>query len=143
MYQLKLATLILFCCLSITMLFAQAPPAPTHLRVSSLQFPEANAIAQTPASYTGAEAAKHLNETATIKDRVDGFHQSANGNMSLNMGGKYPNQAFTAFIPSKNAAELSDAQRYDGQIISVTGKISLYKGKPEIIVTSPSQITAK
>ena len=98
------------------------------------------AIAQTPASYTAAEAAKHINETATIKDRVDGFHQSAKGNMFLNMGGKYPNQVFTAFVPSKNAAEFRDAQRYEGKIISVTGKISLYKGKPEIVVNSASQL---
>jgi len=59
------------------------------------------------------------------------------------MGGAYPNQAFTAFIPSGSAAQFSNAQQYDGRTIAVTGKIQLYKGKPEIIVTSPSQISAK
>jgi hypothetical protein len=98
------------------------------------------AMAESPATYSVAEAASHIGETATVTGMVDGFHQSAKGNMFLNMGGKYPNQAFTAFIPSKNAAAFADAQHYSGQTISVTGKISLYKGKPEIVVTSPSQI---
>jgi hypothetical protein len=58
------------------------------------------AIAQAPPTHTATEAAKHIGETAIVKDRVDGFHKSGKGNIFLNMGGKYPNQAFTAFIPS-------------------------------------------
>jgi ketosteroid isomerase-like protein len=45
------------------------------------------AIAQVPPTYTAAEAAKHVGETATVKDRVDCFHQSGKGNIFLNMGG--------------------------------------------------------
>jgi hypothetical protein len=50
------------------------------------------AIAQAPPTYAAEEAAKHVGETATVKDRVDGFHQSGKGNIFLNMGGKYPKQ---------------------------------------------------
>ena len=89
------------------------------------------------------EAAKHVGETATVTGRVDGVHQSSKGNIFLNMGGKYPNQAFTAFIPSASAAQFSNAQQYEGRTVSVSGKIALYKGKPEIIVNSPSQISVK
>jgi DNA/RNA endonuclease YhcR with UshA esterase domain len=94
-------------------------------------------------NYTAAEAAKHVGETATITDKVDGVHQSGKGNIFLNMGGKYPNQAFTAFIPSASAAQFSNPQQYEGRTVAVSGKINLYKGKPEIIVNSPSQISAK
>jgi DNA/RNA endonuclease YhcR with UshA esterase domain len=73
---------------------------------------------------------------------VDGFHQSGKGNIFLNMGGKYPNQAFTAFIPSASAAQFSNPQQYEGRMVAVSGKITLYHGKPEIIVTSPAQISA-
>lgn len=103
----------------------------------------ASAIAQAPASYTAAEAAKHVGEIATITDRVDGVHQSSKGNIFLNMGGKYPNQAFTAFIPSASAAKFSNPQQYESRTVAVSGKITLYKGKPEIIVNSPSQISTK
>jgi len=101
------------------------------------------AIAQTSVTYTAAEAAKHVGETATITDRVDGVHQSGKGNIFLNMGGKYPNQAFTAFIPSSSAGQFSNPQQYEGRTVSVSGKITLYHGKPEIVVNSPSQVTAK
>src|SRR4026208_1112922 len=97
-------------------------------------------IAQT-SNYTAVEAAKHVGETATVTDRVDGVHQSGKGNIFLNMGGKYPNQSFTAFIPSASAAQFPNAQQYEGQTVAVSGKITLYRGKPEIIVNSPSQIS--
>jgi DNA/RNA endonuclease YhcR with UshA esterase domain len=102
----------------------------------------ASLIAQ-GSNYAPAEAAEHVGETATITGAVDGVHQSGKGNIFLNMGGKYPNQAFTAFIPSANAAQFSKPQQYEGRTVSVSGKISLYKGKPEIIVNSPSQISVK
>jgi DNA/RNA endonuclease YhcR with UshA esterase domain len=75
--------------------------------------------------------------------QLNGFHQSGKANIFLNMGGTYPNQAFTAFIPSGSAAQFPHAEQYDGRIVAVSGKISLYKGKPEIIVTSPSQISSQ
>jgi hypothetical protein len=34
-------------------------------------------------------------------------------------------------------------QQYEGRTVSVSGKIALYKGKPEIIVNSSSQISVK
>jgi DNA/RNA endonuclease YhcR with UshA esterase domain len=98
---------------------------------------------ETPATFSAAEAAKHVGETATVSDKVDGVHQSGKGNIFLNMGGKYPNQAFTAFIPSSSSGQFSNPQQYEGKTVSVTGKIQLYKGKPEIIVNSPSQISAQ
>ena len=102
----------------------------------------ASITAQT-SNYTAADAAKHVGETATVTGRVDSFHQSGKGNIFLNMGGAYPNQAFTAFIPAGSAAQFPNAQQYDGKTVAVTGKIQLYKGKPEIIVNSPSQIGTK
>ncbi len=98
------------------------------------------AIAQAPPVYTAVEAGKHVGETATVKDKVDGVHQSARGQIFLNMGGKDPNQAFTAFIPSAIAAQFPRPQQYEGRTVAVSGKIILPKGKPEIIVTSPSQL---
>jgi hypothetical protein len=94
-------------------------------------------------TYTATEAAKHVGENATVSDRVDSVHQSGKGNIFLNMGGKYPNQAFTAYIPSGSAGQFSDYQKYDGKTVAVSGKITLYRGKPEIIVTSAPQIIEK
>jgi DNA/RNA endonuclease YhcR with UshA esterase domain len=103
----------------------------------------AASITAQSSNYTAGEAAKHVGETATITDKVDGVHQSGKGNIFLNMGGNYPNQAFTAFIPSASAPQFSNPQQYEGRTVAVSGKITLYKGKPEIIVNSPSQISAQ
>jgi DNA/RNA endonuclease YhcR with UshA esterase domain len=92
---------------------------------------------------TASEGARHVGEVATVTDQVTGIHQSGKGNIFLNMGGKYPNQAFTAYIPASSAGQFSDFQKYKGTMVAVSGKITLYRGKPEIIVTSPSQITTK
>jgi len=93
--------------------------------------------------YTARQAARHVGETATIMDKVDGVHQSGKGNIFLNMGGTYPNQAFTASITARSASKFRNPQQYEGRIVAVSGKITLYRGKPEIIVTSLSQISEK
>jgi hypothetical protein len=117
----------------------------TALVFTLVLFVTSSAPAQTGASatYTAIEAAKHVGENAVVTDRVDGVHRSKNGNIFLNMGGKYPNQAFTAFIPAKSAGQFSDFQKYDRKTVAVSGKITLYRGKPEIVVTASSQVTAK
>jgi hypothetical protein len=98
---------------------------------------------QSTPNYKATEAAMHVGETATVTDRVDGVEQLGKGNTFLNMGGKHPNQAFTAYIPSASAGQFPHPQQYKGRIVSVSGKIALHKGKPEIVVTSPAQISTK
>src|ERR1700681_4948300 len=100
----------------------------------------ASAIAQSVAICTAAEAGKHVGEIATITDKVDGVHQSGRGNIFLNLGGKNPNQIVTVFIPAASAGDFSNPQQYDGKTVAVSGKITLYHGKPEIQVTNVSQI---
>jgi hypothetical protein len=93
--------------------------------------------------YTARDAAQHVGETATINDKVDGIHQLGKGNISLNMGGTYPNPAFTAVIPARSAAQFPQPHQYEGRTVAVSGKITLRRGKPEIIITSPAQIGAQ
>jgi DNA/RNA endonuclease YhcR with UshA esterase domain len=100
-------------------------------------------VGEQPPSVTAAEAAKHIGENAIVTDKVDGVHRSGKGNLFLDMGGKYPNQAFTAYIPESSASKFPDAEKYEGRTVAVSGKITLYHGKPEIIVTSSSQVISK
>jgi len=95
------------------------------------------------AEYTGSEAAKHVGETATVTDKVESANQAKGGNIFLNIGGRHPDEAFTVFVPASSAAEFKDIKMYDGKTISVTGKIEDHKGKPQISVKSPSDITIK
>src|SRR6266498_1822970 len=97
-------------------------------------------IAQRPVTCTAAEPGKHVGDIATITNKVDGVHHCGRGNIFLNLGGKNPNQIVTAFIPAARAGDFSNPQQYEGKTVAVSGKITLYHGKPEIQVTNVSQI---
>ena len=56
------------------------------------------------------------------------------------MGGTYPNQAFTGWIPTKNAGTFSVVPNVTGKTCSITCQVQPYKGKPEIVLNSPSQV---
>ncbi len=74
---------------------------------------------------------------------MENTYQARGGNIFLNLGGKHPNETFTVFVPASAAAEFKDVKTYDGKTISVTGKIEDRKGKPEIAIKSPADITSK
>ena len=93
--------------------------------------------------YTALESAKHIGENATVTDKVEDVYEAKGGNVFLNLGGKHPNESFAVFIPATSKSAFKDFKVYEGKTISVSGKIEDYKGKPEIIVKSPSQITSK
>jgi len=63
------------------------------------------------------------------------------GNTFLNIGATYPNQTFTGWIPPASpvskSALLSDIE---GKHVKITGRIEMYKGKPEIRINAASQL---
>lgn len=93
------------------------------------------------ATYTDSQAAFHVGENATVEGIVTATHVSSKGTEFINFGGKYPNEDFTAVIFAENAAQI-DVSQYYWKKLDVTGKIQLYQGKPEIIVSSPAQLKA-
>jgi len=79
----------------------------------------------------------------TICDKVFGGKYFSNSGMTLlNLGGNYPDQKMTIVIKGDDRAKFKDAPEtyYDGKKVCVTGRQDMYKGKPEIVVTDPSQI---
>jgi|GEM_PF-2070791 hypothetical protein len=59
----------------------------------------------------------------------------------LNIGGDNPNQDFTVVINSADRAKFGQPEvDLKGKLVSVYGKVVGYKGKPEIIVTEPTQL---
>ena len=100
-------------------------------------------FAQESKTYSASEAAKHVGETATVADKVANVFESKAGNVFLNFGARYPNQVFTAFIPKDSADQFPNAKELDGRTVSITGKIVLYKGKPEIVLDHPSMLKSQ
>jgi len=60
----------------------------------------------------------------------------------LDLGKAYQNAVFTAVVYGENRAKFGIPETsLRGERICVTGKISDYRGKPEIVLTDPSQLT--
>jgi len=63
----------------------------------------------------------------------------------INLDKPYPDNVFTAVIWDDDRAQFTDAPEvyYKDKSICVSGTIKTYKGKAEIVVKTPSQITVK
>jgi hypothetical protein len=95
-------------------------------------------------SISAVEAKNHVGEKATVCGDVAGSHYAARsrGNPTfINIDKPYPNQIFTVLIWGSDRPKFGDPETtYRDKRICVTGKISDYKGVPEIIAYEPSQI---
>ena len=109
--------------------------------------PATAGAAKTPATSSSAapvgialkDAAGHIDEYVKTSGVVYGY-KALEGLTLVNLGGAYPNQLMTVVL--KGAAQ-NLAAGIDGKKITVTGKVVLYKDKPEIIVTDPGLLTVE
>jgi hypothetical protein len=89
------------------------------------------------------EAEDHVGENASVRGLVEQVSFSKKGHAFLNFGGRYPQQVFTGFIPAQRVAAVGGEEFLEslsGNPITVTGEIKLYKGRPEIVISSSAQI---
>lgn len=99
------------------------------------------ALAEAPVKTISPEdAPNYQGQLVTVRGVVSADTTSGRGNRFLNMGGTYPNQAFTGWIPTKNAGVFSALPNVAGKMCSITGQVQPYKGKPEIVLNLPSQV---
>jgi len=87
------------------------------------------------------EAAAHVGEYATVEGVVAKVVTSKSGNTFLNIGATYPNQTFTGWIPPESPVNKSTLlSGIEGEHVKITGRIELYKGKPEIRINAAEQL---
>ncbi len=94
-----------------------------------------------PHTYQSTQAAKEVGRYETIIGRVAEVSVSQSGTVFLDFDADYPNQSFTAVIPSHDVGRFVGLETLKDRTIEVTGKLDLYHGKPEIEVSSPRQIS--
>jgi hypothetical protein len=96
------------------------------------------------ASLTPEEASGHVGETATVCGVVASTHVSARSSAEptfLNLGKPYPNQPFTVVIFGRDRARFGTPEStLLHQRICATGTISLYRARPEMILSDPAQL---
>lgn len=92
-----------------------------------------------------AEAAKHVGESGTVCGTVVDVHTASRSNGSptfINLDKSYPNQVFTILIWGSDMSKFSPARSaWNGKTACATGKIELYRGKPEIVAHDAGQVS--
>jgi DNA/RNA endonuclease YhcR with UshA esterase domain len=103
--------------------------------------------AEAQKSISPADAKDHVGERATVCGDVAGTHFAARSKGTptfINLDRPYPNQIFTILIWGNDRPKFgSPEETYSGKHICVTGKISIYRGVPEVIAYEPSQISVR
>jgi len=90
------------------------------------------------------DAKNHVGDSVRICTKIYGgkYLENIKGTPTfLNAGGYYPNAPLTIVIWADAGKEFNTPEEfYKGKEVCITGKIELYKDKPQIVVTSNSQI---
>jgi DNA/RNA endonuclease YhcR with UshA esterase domain len=90
------------------------------------------------------EAAQHVGQTVSVEGTITKVFKSKNGNTFLDFGGNYPDLTFVVWIP-QDAPEAADPSltNLQGKKVKIVGTIQLYRGKPEIKVSTKEQIVVE
>lgn len=88
------------------------------------------------------EAGDYNGKTVTVKGFVADIYQSEKV-AYLNFVQKYPNNPFTAVIFASKFTDFPDIIKYKNKNVEVTGRVSMYREKPQIILNSTKQIVVK
>lgn len=101
-------------------------------------------LAASEALYAGTispdEAKKHAGEVMTVTGRVVEF-RTFSDEAFLDMGGRHPKETFTVYCSPGIKISRKTLSSFEGKTISVTGKVDLFQGRPEINLISLHQIS--
>jgi DNA/RNA endonuclease YhcR with UshA esterase domain len=88
---------------------------------------------------SAVDASKFIGKTATVTGVVSEVHMSAKV-VNINFEKPFPKQPFAAAIFSANTNKFSSLDKLKGAVIQVTGKITEYHDRPEIVLNSTNQL---
>lgn len=93
------------------------------------------------------DVSKHIGDSVTVCGKVAGlkyFENSKNKPTFLNIGANHPNQLLTVVIWEKTRALFtSKTEDLMDKEICITGRIILFKERPEIVIEKPEQIVVQ
>ena len=94
-----------------------------------------------PPTITPAEASRRVGEEVVVQGTIDQIVNTVNLTTHINFGGRYPNHVFTATILKAKQPLFTRVKDYEGKVAQVRGVVRLYRGKPEIMLNEPSQLS--
>ncbi|RYZ84534.1 MAG: hypothetical protein EOP04_17825 [Proteobacteria bacterium] len=90
---------------------------------------------------------RHIGDSVTVKGKISGvryLESATNTPTFINVGGAFPNQLLTIVIwgdVRKNLGYAPEEKPYNDGVAKVSGRVELYKGKPQIVLQDPKQLT--
>ena len=91
--------------------------------------------------------ANHIGDNITVKGKISGIRylQSAKNTPTfINVGGAYPNELLTIVIWRNVREKLGykpEERPYISGVAKVSSKVERFKGKPQVVITDPKQLT--
>lgn len=90
------------------------------------------------------DAAGHRGDFATVEGFVRNVHIARNGSATfIDLDDVYPDNPFSAIIFADDMEHVGAVSDLVGRTVDITGEIRIYRGRPEIIVSSRKQIAAR
>ncbi|MFA6407870.1 MAG: phospholipase D-like domain-containing protein [Candidatus Paceibacterota bacterium] len=86
------------------------------------------------------EASSHVGQTASVRGTLVEAYTSKSGTVFLDFCKSYKSCPFSGVIFSDDAKKFGDLSKYSGKTVTLTGKISSYQNKAEIVLSDPSQL---
>lgn len=92
-------------------------------------------------SFSKEDFAKNIGKKGTLCDVVGSFHIFSDTLALVNMGAPYPGQKYTVAI--KGTRIKLDWDHLKGKKLCSTGVFEMFKGRPEMQVTEPDQVSVE
>ena len=86
------------------------------------------------------EAPKYIGEYAEVRGTLVNAHTSSSGTVFLDFCKNYKTCPFSGVIFADDAKEFGDLSAYAGASVILSGRISSYQGRVEIILSDPGQL---
>jgi DNA/RNA endonuclease YhcR with UshA esterase domain len=93
-----------------------------------------------PPKIPAAAATNFLNQEVVVTDRV--AQVTLRPTIAfLNLNQNYPDSPLTCVIRGRDTNKFPDLKNYLGRAVEISGRITDYQGRPEIVLTATNQVT--
>ena len=88
------------------------------------------------------DAAGYVGETAAIKGRAS-IDFMPSGEIYVDLDGQGDGAPISGYISRWNRGNFQDISALQGKVVTISGRIAIFRDRPEIFLQDPRQLTAQ